>query len=377
MPAITLPVARVQQGDLTLFSTAIKVETLIQEGFYSVETLDPSSSGDPEGFQRLLSEVRARKLADYILRGQRRQDAFLPTSVFLATDKPLSFDAAANEITFSPNEVGPFSVVDGQHRLEGLKMAAMKDERVLEFALPVNIAGSLRKLDQMCHFLIVNTTQKSVDAAVEQRILSRLSELADVEDIPSLPKWIQNIVERGEVNKALKIVVFLNEERGSPWFGKINMANEPRSRTHTIKQGSFVKLIERHFLTSNNPIEALRDLDKEKRIFLYYWKAVADLIDAGSASVLYKYIGVDLFCRFSVPFFIKLQNNGIFTVSAMKELLLACFDNIEGDVAGIRHAHWWISGGKASGLNATAIARVVQEMNRALHKQLMSTEIEI
>lgn len=377
MSAITLPVARVQQGDLTLFSTAIKVRTLIQEGFYSVETLDPSSSGDPEGFQRLLSEVRARKLADYILRGQQRQDAFLPTSVFLATDKPLSFDAAANEITFSPNEVGPFSVVDGQHRLEGLKMAAMKDDRVLEFALPVNIAGSLRKLDQMCHFLIVNTTQKSVDAAVEQRILSRLSELADVEDIPSLPKWIQNIVERGEVNKALKIVIFLNEERGSPWFGKINMANEPRSRTHTIKQGSFVRLIERHFLTSNNPIEALRDLDKEKRIFLNYWKAVADLIDAGSASVLYKYNGVDLFCRFSVPFFIKLQNNGTFTVPAMKELLLACFDNIEGDVAGIRHAHWWISGGTASGLNATAIARVVQEMNRALHKQLMSDEIEI
>ena len=198
MKAISLPVAKVQQGDLTLFSTAIKVKTLIQEGFYSVETLDPSSSSD-SGYQRLLNKARARKLADYIVRGQHRQDAFLPTSVFLATDKPLSFDAAVNEITFNPDEVGPFSVVDGQHRLEGLKMAAKKDDRVLEFALPVNIAGSLPELDQMCHFLIVNTTQKSVDKAVEQRIVARLHDLVDVEDIPSLPKWIQNLVERGEV----------------------------------------------------------------------------------------------------------------------------------------------------------------------------------
>lgn len=117
MTTITLPVAKVQQGDLTLFSTAIKVKTLIKEGFYSVETLDPSSSSD-SGYQRLLNTARARKLADYIVRGQHRQDAFLPTSVFLATHRPLTFYEATNEITFDPDDVGPFSVVDGQHRLE-------------------------------------------------------------------------------------------------------------------------------------------------------------------------------------------------------------------------------------------------------------------
>ena len=55
-------------------------------------------------------------------------------------------------------------------------MAAKKDARVLEFAVPVNIAANLPKLHQMCHFLIVNTTQRSVDKAVEQRIIARLTE---------------------------------------------------------------------------------------------------------------------------------------------------------------------------------------------------------
>ena len=374
MAFFKLPAVQVQQGDLTLFSTAIKVKVLIQDNFYSVETLDPKDPGD-SGYQRLLNQARARKLADYIVNGQDRQDAFLPTSVFLATDKPLDFDETTNTINFNTNTIGPFNVVDGQHRLEGLKMAANKDDRVLEFMVPVNIAVNLPKLHQMCHFLIVNSTQKSVDKAVEQRIMARLTEALDVEDMPSLPKWILNVVERGEVEKAVKLVIFLNEEPDSPWFRKIKMANDPAS--NTINQRSFVKAIVRYILTANNPIAVLNDFDKEKRIFLNYWKAIATLVDDGSASVLYKYNGVELFCRFSIPFFIKLQDNKKFTVDAMKELLLACFENVEGEFAGVGHAQWWAKGGKAGGLNAGAISQVAQEMAKALHKPSMSAEIEL
>ena len=374
MPTLKLPVAKVKQGDLTLFSTAIKVKILTKDHFYSVETLDPSAPGD-SGYQRLLSQARARKLADYIVKGQDHQDAFLPTSVFLATDKPLDFYPATNTIAFDTATIGPFSVVDGQHRLEGLKMAARKDARVLEFAVPVNIAVNLPKLHQMCHFLIVNTTQKSVDKAVEQRIVARLTKALDVEDIPSLPKWILNTVERGDVEKALRLVDFLNEEWDSPWRKKIKMAGDPSA--NMINQESFVKAIVKYVLTANNPIAVLNDFNKEQIIFLNYWKAITDLIDDGNASVLYKYNGVELFCRFSIPFFTRLQNNNKFTVGAMKELLSNCFENVEGEFAGVGHAQWWARGGRASGLNAAAISHVAQEMAKALHKQSMSAEIEL
>ena len=374
MAILKLPVAKVQQGELTLFATAIKVKVLTQDFFYSVETLDPSAAGD-SGYQRLLNQARARKLADYIVKGQDNQDAFLPTSVLLATDKPLDFDASTNTINFDTAIIGPFSVVDGQHRLEGLKMAAKKDHRVREFVVPVNIAVNLPKLHQMCHFLIVNTTQKSVDKAVEQRIVARLTEALDVEDIPSLPKWILNVVERGEVEKAVRLADFLNEEPNSPWCGKIRMANDPSA--NMINQRSMVKAIVKYVLTANNPIAVLNDFNKEKRIFLNYWRAIADLVDDGNASVLYRYNGVELFSRFSIPFFTKLQNNSKFTVQAMKDLLSACFDNVEGEYAGVGHSEWWARGGKASGLNAAAIAHVAQQMAKALHKPAMSGEIEL
>lgn len=293
LATITVPAAKARQGNLSIFSTAIRVGDLVQPGFYSVDTLDPEDGG--KGYQRLLNSARARRLADYIVAGQDAGDAFLPTSVFLATDKSLYLNPSNNTLTIDTDAVGPFSVVDGQHRLEGLKLAAARDERVLNFEVPVNIATDLPAIAQMCHFLIVNTTQKSVDKAVEQRIVARLTEALDFEEMPSLPRWILRTVEKGEVDKALKLVDYLNSEPASPWAGKIQMANDAVSAA-TVNQRSFVKAIIKFVLTTNNLLGALKDFEREKKAFLNYWKAIAALLDDGEPSTLYKYNGIELFC---------------------------------------------------------------------------------
>src|SRR5262249_34414835 len=51
---------------------------------FIVETLDASEG---KGYQRLLNETRAKRPADYLLDAHTSPEAFLPTSVFLATDK--------------------------------------------------------------------------------------------------------------------------------------------------------------------------------------------------------------------------------------------------------------------------------------------------
>jgi len=141
----------------------------------------------------------------------------------------------------------------------------------------------------------------------------------------------------------------------------------------TINQKSFVKAIVRYVLTANNPLSVLMDFDREKKIFLNYWKAVAQHLDDGKSSVLYKYNGVELFCKFSIPFFMKLQNQGNdFTVKAMEALLQSCLENVEGDYAGVGHPEWWYKGGKASFLNAGAINVVYQQMSLALNKSTMN-----
>ncbi|MEX0955028.1 MAG: DGQHR domain-containing protein [Rhizobiaceae bacterium] len=375
MAVLNIPAARVRQGELTLYTTALKVSDLIRPGFYAVETLDPANDDD-KGYQRLLNKGRAKKLADYVVKGQDARDAFLPTSVFLATDRTVPFDPATNTISIDIREVGPFNVVDGQHRLEGLKVAAQKDSRVLEFEVPVNIAINLPTIHQMCHFLIVNTTQKSVDKSVEQRIIARLTDALDVEDMPSLPKWILNTVEKGEVEKAVRYVDYLNDQPDSPWHGRIRKANDD-SGTGRINQSSFAKSIVKYVLTANNPITAIRDFDKEKKIFLNYWKALASTLDDGESETLYKYGGVELFCQFSIPFFMKLQTGGNYQVGTMESLLQACFDNLEGEYAGVGHPEWWRTGGQAGRLNSGALRLVAQEMTRALNSASMAETIQI
>lgn len=371
---IVRPAALVKQGLLTLYSTSLKVSDLLIPNFYSVETLDPDDEND-KGYQRLLNKARAKRLADYIVDGQETRDAFLPTSIFMATHKNIDFNPTNNTIEINIDTIGPFSVVDGQHRVEGLKMAAEKDSRVLDFEVPVNIAINLPRIAQMCHFLIVNTTQKSVEKGVEQRIYARLTQALEVEEIPNLPKWISKTVEKGEDEQALKYVDFLNTDKESPWFNKIEMANQENNEA-SVNQKSFVKSIKRYVLVANNPL-SIHPTDKQQKIFLNYWKAITNIIGTTEPTVLYKYNGVELFCKFSVPFFNKMINMPDFKVATMETLLNQTFENMEGDYAGVGHTEFWVKGGKASFLNSGAINLISNDMVKALHKANFQKEIEL
>ena len=61
----------------------------------------------------------------------------------------------------------------------------------------------------------------------------------------------------------------------------------------------------------------------------------------------------------------------------MQSMLSDCFENVEGDHAGVGHPEWWAKGGKASSLNAVAMNVVSQEMSKALHKLPIDAQIEI
>lgn len=371
---IVRPAALVKQGQLTLYSTSLKVSDLLIPNFYSVETLDPENEND-KGYQRLLNKARAKRLADYIIDGQETKDAFLPTSIFMATHKNIDFNPTNNTIEIDINSIGPFSVVDGQHRVEGLKMAVEKDTRVLDFEVPVNIAINLPKIAQMCHFLIVNTTQKSVEKGVEQRIYQRLTQALEIEDIPNLPKWISKAVDKGEDDLALKYVDFLNSDPESPWLNKIKMANQ-ESNDGTVNQQSFVKSIKKYVLVANNPI-TIHSPDKQHKIFLNYWKAITNILGIEEPTVLFKYNGVELFCKFSVPFFNKMINLSDFKVATMQNLLEKVFEEVEGDYAGVGHTDFWTKGSVASFLNSGAIAVINAEMVKALHKTNFQKDIEL
>lgn len=372
------PAVRVKQGDLTIYATSLLVKDLMIPNFYQIEKLDSSNSSS--GFQRVLDKTRTKRLADYILDAWKDQDAFLPTSIFLATDKDVFFDDEKNEITFEVEKVCPFNVVDGQHRVEGLIEAAKQNPEIGDFELVANIAVNLDDVSQMCHFLIVNTTQKAVDRAVEQQIISRLTGMVDIEDIPTLPKWIQRQVMKGEDREALVITNYLNTEIDSPWYQKIRMANEGKEDSNTINQKSFVQSIKTYILSSNNPLAAESDIDRRNKILKNYWKAVDELLvkeESESQTVVYKTIGLELFNIISATVFMKLYNEKNFTVDRIKAMLQHGFVNLPNEHLSIQNPDWWESGGGASGVNKAAVRHIATELNKAMNIQKIDDDIQL
>ncbi len=370
MTTITRPAALVRQGSLKLYATSIKVRDLNLPDFYTINKLDPEDAGP--GYQRILNHGRAKRLADYLLDGQTEGDAFLPTSIFLATSKDIPFDASANTITFDVAQVGPFNVVDGQHRIAGLIMAAEKNAELLQFEIPVNIAVGLDDVSQMCHFLIVNTTQRSVDKAVEQQIIARLTGMVDLEKMPTIPRWIRRQVEKGEDARALLVANYLNSDSNSPWVGKIRMANDEDGTGVTINQKSFVNSLKRYIFSSNNPLSNPIWDTKRHFILSNYWKAVVELLiddQSSKPSIIFKTTGVDLFHMVSTTVFMHLANQKDFKKETIKELLARGFSNLTGENVAMSAPEWWQRGGVASGLNTAAVRKLATALNHAINVQ--------
>ena len=375
---LTKPAVKVTQGDLTLYATSLKVKDLLIRDFFLVEKLDPSNNNS--GFQRVLDKTRTKRLADYILKAWKDKDAFLPTSIFLATEKNVQFDPVKNEISFDVRDVCPFNVVDGQHRVQGLIEAAMLNPEIEEFELIANIAVNLDMVTQMCHFLIVNTTQKSVNKGVEQQIISRLSNMVGFEDTPTLPKWIQNQVNKGEDRDALGIVYYLNSEVDSPWHKKIKMANNLKDGDTTITQESFVQSVKKHILSSNNGLSGLSDKDDRNKILKNYWKAIEELLvdsRATKESVIFKTLGLELFNIISSTIYAKLAPEEDFTAARIKEVLKNGFDNLSNEFFEVQNPEWWQSGGNATGFNQAGIKQLATELNRAINVQTQGTKFRL
>jgi DGQHR domain-containing protein len=359
---------KIEQGTLTIYTTSLKVEHLLQNDFYKVDKLD--SSDNSTGFQRVLDKARAKRLSNYLVDGWNDGDVFLPTSIFLATDKEIEYDHTKKEITIDLNNIGPFNVVDGQHRIEGLILAAKEKPEIKEFEVLANIASGLDEISQMCHFLIVNTTQKAVDKSVAQQIVARLSGMVDIEDIPTLPKWIQRQVLKGEDKEALIITNYLNTEIDSPWYDKIRMANEPKKDSTTINQNSFVQTIKTYILASNNPLLAVNDIDKRNKILKNYWKAIAELLtdESDESTVLFKTIGLELFSLVSSTVFNKLFTDSDFRVQRIKEIFENALNIMPTEHISIKHSDWWKSGGGASSINKQAARKIAHELNKCINQ---------
>ena len=387
MSEVRRPAIKIQQGERTLFLTSFTVKDFLTRDFYRVDRLDVARD---KGMQRLLNDSRARSFGKDVVDADKCNEAFLPTSVFLATEGSISYDEKNRELYFDSDparRVCPLDVVDGQHRLEGLKLAAEKSEHLLDFPVSVVIAHRMSETERMLQFVTVNTKQKTVDKGVVQHITARFTQMLEIEPLPYLPDWLRREVEKGGDDRGLRIVKRLNSDESSPWRDRIQLADESKSPRHTITQSTFVTALKKTVLNKYHPFNAnLVDPEKQIAVLINYWKAVDDIFVGGTpdedengktASVAYKYNGLEFFLSILYAVINVLSRNRAFTVDAITKCLRDAEDYLSTPQAELAMAPaFWRPGGLASGMNRAGIAQLETDFSKAI-ESAAAEDIEV
>ena len=365
---------KIMQGKRTLFLTSLTVRDFMADGFYRVDHLDVQGN---TGMQRLLNKARARSFGKDIIGANGHNEAFLPTSVFLATGGSIDYDENTKEMFFdSASHVGvcPLDVVDGQHRIEGLIYAATEDKNLLNFPVSAVIAPNMSEAEKMLQFVVVNTKQRPVNIGVAQHITARFTQMLELENLPYLPSWLEKQAGAGDDYKAIDIANKFNNDEKSPWQGRIRFANEAKDARHAINQATFVQSVKRLILTKNHPLNNFSD-DKRFRILGNYWIAVANVFISpangvgGSADfgfVIFTGNGLEFFHSILSPLMFQLAKTKVYTVDAIEACIRSAEDYLPADNADILSPEFWEKGGRGNAFNRGAMAQLANEFSDAL-----------
>ena len=385
MTLMRKPAVEIRQGDQTVYFTTFTVNEIVAPGFCGAHELE-SAAGT--GYQRIPEKKRWRRLAADMAAAHRHPtpQALLPTSILLATDLQLKYSRAKREISFE-SDPGPgrdhiFFVVDGQHRINGMRHAAMDlDPSLADFPLAVVIVPELGDREQMLHFYLVNTTQKSVEQGITQHIQSRLTEVRDIGTDVFMPARLEGVIRQGAVKEALGFAQFLNGERDSPWHNRMIVSGSVKGnpKPGAIPQRVFVQSAQKHLLGGQNLqgrghwlVKGENRNKPRQEVLRNYWRAVEGVFTDEDApperSVAFKHNGVVFFHTVSRPLFQWLDQHGDFRVEKIKQLFGLAFQHLPPEHDGLRRPSWWKSGGEASGINKEGIRRRAGVMMSAIEK---------
>ncbi|KAA8597320.1 DGQHR domain-containing protein [Vibrio cyclitrophicus] len=200
-----------------------------------VKIADATARGEhPDAVQREQSKKRVKEIAEYC----SDTDATFPTPVIVSVNLGANVGIDENYITFDENDIIG-DVIDGQHRLEGLKNSNYLDD----FQLPVVFMFDLEPYQSAYVFSIINSKQTRVNMSL-------------IYDLFALSKT------RSPYKTCHEIARALNKESSSPFYRRLKMlgVKEKGQDAASLSQGSFIKYFLE--LISKNPDKDSRDIKR-------------------------------------------------------------------------------------------------------------------
>ncbi len=199
----------------------------------------------------------------------------------LAARTPLAYDSDSGELCIDYAE--KLQVVDGQHRIEGLRYAIREKEELYlkDFPIPFVIMEAPDRIVEMNQFRTINGTAKSVRTDLVNSILTAIAASQGDSYISAKDKWrvvVTRVIDR------------LDKDEDSPWHKLVLMPDEagsPKSNDGKVVRAT-------SFMTSLKPVydwleyfNFLRDADdlSSKADTVYdvlapYWSAIQTVVPA-------------------------------------------------------------------------------------------------
>jgi DNA sulfur modification protein DndB len=251
MATIKVPYFSVAQGKRTFFLTTLPAKVVAKISYVAVRGRD-----DEEGaIQRVLSTSRIVGIKEFTLAGGDYPNAIILNWVSASnklkrTTKDISFVDAENSA----------QIIDGQHRMAGIREAIEEKKQIGDLALPVVIYNGLTTKECADIFLAINEEQKPAPRS----LVFDLFGLASSE-----------LVDPAAV-RARDIALFLNEEESSPYNGEIKLPGG-RIRKGGIALSTAVVAI-KPLVDDKGSFDqiGLSNLEDQKRVVLNLFRALAE-----------------------------------------------------------------------------------------------------
>lgn len=219
-------IIKIKQAHRDFILTTMSAKVLSEITYTAIRGVDDEVGA----VQRILIERRIKGIKDFVLSG-----GDFPAAIVLNwTDKnSITINDESIEFAISSRLA---QIIDGQHRVAGIKAALKEDDKLEDLQIPVVIYNNLTTRECADIFLAINTEQKPAPRSLVYDLYGIGSD-ATVDPAAS---------------RARDIADFLNKDETSPYFCKIKFPGEKR------RKGG---------IALSTAVSAIKPLVEEKAIF--------------------------------------------------------------------------------------------------------------
>lgn len=220
------------------------------------------SEKNDKSIQRTDSESRVREISSYT----SDPDATFPTPIIISVYDEIDISFSGNKININLDGNKYFGeILDGQHRIKGLKSSLF----ISEFEMPVILMFNLTEEEKAYVFSIINSKQTKVS-------MSLIYDLFSLSEKRSPQKTLHEIARS------------FNKDENSPYNNRLKMLGkkEDGQELASLSQGTFVKSL--LSLISKKPDEDLRTIKRGENLKEYSDLPLRTYFIKEKDSVIYK-----------------------------------------------------------------------------------------